>query len=119
MKFEDGTYELIGCAMNVHTALGPGLREKPYENALMIALRKAGIVAEQQKPYPIRYEGEVVGDCVPDITAGEILIDAKSIPTIGDPEISQMLNYLRISEKKIGLIINFRNGKLEFQRVVL
>ena len=87
MKFEDGTYEIIGCAMKVHAALGPGLREKPYENALMIALRKANIDAVQQRPYPIRYEGEVVGDCVPDITVSDVLIDAKSISAIGDPEI--------------------------------
>ena len=119
MQFNDGTYEIIGCAMKVHTSLGPGLREKPYENALMIALRKAEVAARQQKSYPILYEGEFVGDCVPDITAGEVLIDAKSIPAIGDTEVSQMLNYLRISKKKIGLIINFRNEKLEWQRVVL
>ena len=61
-QFDDGTYEMIGCAMHVHRSLGPGLREKPYENALMIAFKKAKIPAIQQKPYPIRYEDEVVGE---------------------------------------------------------
>ena len=118
-QFEDGTYEMIGCAMHVHRSLGPGLREKPYENALAIAFRKAGIPVCQQQAYPIRYEGEVVGDCIPDITSADILIDAKSIESMGDRETAQMLNYLRISGKQVGLVINFYNPKLEWQRVVL
>lgn len=117
-EFNDGTYEIIGCAMHVHRSIGPGLREKPYENALMISLRQKGIGCSQQQPYPIVYEGVIVGDCVPDITANEVLVEAKSIPAIGDSERGQMMNYLRISGKRIGLIINFRNPKLEWERVV-
>ena len=117
-QFEDGTYEMIGCAMHVHRSLGPGLREKPYENALVVAFRNAGIAVSQQQAYPIRYEGEVVGDCIPDITSGDILVDTKSIEAIGEREIAQMLNYLRISGKQVGLVINFYNPKLEWHRVV-
>ena len=116
--FNDGTYEIIGCAMHVHRSLGPGLREKPYENALVIALRAAKLYPRQQKAYPIRYGDDIVGDCIPDITVGDVLVDAKSIDKIGDPEKAQMLNYLRIAKKKVGVIINFRNGKLEWFRVV-
>ncbi|MAS97247.1 MAG: hypothetical protein CMO55_28990 [Verrucomicrobiales bacterium] len=54
-NFRDGTYEIIGCAMHVHRSIGSGLREKPYENAMMIALRKAGIPATQRRAYPITY----------------------------------------------------------------
>ena len=117
-EFKDGTYEIIGRAMHVHREIGPGLREKPYENALVIALRNAGFAPEQQKPYPIFYEGSVVGDCIPDVTVGDVLVDAKSIEKIGDAERAQMLNYLRISKKPVGLIINFRNGALEWERLV-
>ena len=116
--FNDGTYEIIGCAMHVHRAIGPGLREKPYENALMVAFRNEKISAVQQKPYPIYYEGTVVGDCIPDLTVGDVLVDAKSIEKIGDSERAQMLNYLRIAEKPVGLVINFRNAKLEWLRLV-
>ena len=112
LPFNDGTYEIIGCAMHVHRTIGPGLREKPYENALAIALRRADLKCAQQKPYPILYEGQIVGDCVPDITVGDVLVDAKSIPGIGECERAQMLNYLRISGKPVGLIINFRNPSL-------
>ena len=116
--FNDGTYEIIGCAMRVHCSMGPGSREKPYENAMMIALRKARVTAAQQRPYPIYYEGEVVGDCIPDITVGDVLLDAKSVENIGDNERAQMLNYLRIAEKQVGLVINSRNSKLEWLRLV-
>lgn len=119
MIFEDGTYEIIGCAMRVHNALGPGLREKPYENALVIDLRRHGFAVEPQKAYPIRYLGEIVGDCIPDMCVnGSVLVDAKSIDAIGENEIAQMLNYLRIAQLEVGLIVNFKNAKLETKRVV-
>jgi GxxExxY protein len=119
MPFQDDSFAIIGCAMHVHNMLGPGLREKPYENALVIALRHKSLRAEAQKAYPIRYCGQPVGDCIPDITvSGNLLIDVKSIEVIGDNEIAQMLNYLRISGLKVGLIINFKNAKLEWQRIV-
>jgi len=119
MSFDDSSYAIIGCAMRVHNALGPGLREKPYENALAIELRNSGFHAEQQRAYPILYLDQVVGDCIPDITVSrEVLIDAKSIDAIGENEVAQMLNYLRISRLELGLVINFKNPKLEWQRVV-
>jgi GxxExxY protein len=119
MSFDDGTFEIIGCAMRVHNALGPGLREKPCENALVIALRRRAFGAEPQKAYPIRYEGEIVGDCIPDICVnGRVIVDVKSIAAIGDNEIAQVLNYLRIACLEVGLIINFKNSRLETKRVV-
>ena len=63
MDFNDDSYEIIGAAMEVHTEMGPGLREKPYENALVIALRERGFRVEPQKPYPIHFKQHIVGDC--------------------------------------------------------
>lgn len=119
MEFKDDSYEVIGAAMEVHNVVGPGLREKPYENALVIALRDKGLRAQPQKPYPIYYHEHIIGDCVPDITVNDVLlIDTKSIDRIADNEIAQMLNYLRISKIEVGLIINFKNSNLEWKRVV-
>ena len=119
MPFQDDSFAIIGCAMHVHNMLGPGLREKPYENALVIAMRNKGLRVEAQKPYPILYCGQPVGDCIPDITvSGSFLIDVKSIDAIGENEVAQMLNYLRISGLKAGLIINFKNAQLKWQRIV-
>lgn len=119
---EDGdlTYQIIGCAMRVHTELGPGLREKPYENALAIDFGEQEISFDKQLRFPILYHGIQVGDCQPDfIAAEEVIVDCKSISKIGDDEIGQMLNYLRITKKSVGLLLNFKNVKLEFKRVVL
>ena len=114
MTFEDNSFEMIRCAIQVHRILGPGLREKPYENALVIELRRKGFNATPQKAYPTRYLDHVVGDCIPDVTVNDqVLID-----TIGENEIAQMLNYLRISSLEVGLIINFKNARIETKRVV-
>lgn len=119
MDFKDGTYEIIGSAMRVHRALGPGLREKPYENALAIDLQNIGIKAQQQRSFPIRYLGSIVGDCIPDITVNDtVIVDVKSIDAIGENENAQMLNYLRIAQLEVGLIINFKNPELEWVRKV-
>ncbi len=119
MNFDDISYEVIGCAMRVHNALGPGLREKPYENALSIDLERSDFRVQQQRPFPIFYLNEVVGDCIPDITVNEeLLVDVKSVDSLGPNEEAQMLNYLRISRIELGLVINFKNPKLEWQRLV-
>ena len=119
MNEGDLTYQIIGCGMRVHSELGPGLREKPYENALAIDLEEQAIEFVQQPRYPIFYHGRVVGDCQPDfVVADEVVVDCKSIPKIGDDELGQMLNYLRIANKCVGLILNFRGIKLEIKRVV-
>ncbi|MBU6301268.1 MAG: GxxExxY protein [Verrucomicrobia bacterium] len=120
MKEGDLTYQIIGIGMRVHRELGPGLREKPYENALAIDLEEQSIPFVQQPQYPIFYHGRVVGDCQPDlVVANEVVVDCKSIPKIGDDELGQMLNYLRIAKKRLGLILNFRPAKLEIKRVVM
>ena len=120
LEIKDGdlTYRIIGCAMRVHSALGPGLREKPYENALAVDFEVQGIQFKQQPSFLIYYLERRVGDCQPDLLVEEeVVVDCKSIPAIGDNEIGQMLNYLRITERKVGLIVNFRNGSLEHKRV--
>ncbi len=117
---EDGTYEIIGCAMTVQNELGFGLREKPYENALAIELRENGFEAIQQQPFPILYKNQPVGDCIPDITLPNlnILLEIKALDSISEKETAQMLNYLRIANYKIGLVINF-GSKVECKRLVL
>ena len=117
-KFEDDTYAIIGCAMAVHREVGSGLREKPYENALVIALREERLCPVQQRSYPILFRGSVIGDCIPDITVGEILVEVKSVETLGSSEQAQLLNYLRIAGLKTGSLINFRNKSLEWERIV-
>jgi GxxExxY protein len=82
-------------------------------------LRHEGLRVESQRPYPIWYCEQPVGECIPDLTVnGTVLVDAKSIDGLGENEQAQMLNYLRISGRSIGLVINFKNQKLEWKRIV-
>ena len=118
MPNTDLTYQVIGCAMEVHNELGPGLREKPYENALSYELRLNDFHAEQQRAFPIRYKEHIVGDCFSDIVVnGELIVETKSIDAISDNDIAKLLNYLRISKLRLGLILNFKPSKLEIKRV--
>lgn len=119
MSDEDLTYSIIGSAMRVHRELGSGLREKPYENALVFDFRESGIRCIQQPAYPIVYHGHVVGECIPDLTVeNQVVVEIKAVDSIGENESAQMLNYLKISGLTIGLIFNFKNAKLEWKRHV-
>jgi GxxExxY protein len=114
------TFAIIGCAMEVLNELGAGLHEKPYENALIVEFGLKGLACDQQRSFPVNYKGVQVGEYIPDmIVAGEVVVDAKVIDRITDVERGQMLNYLRITGLKIGLIVNFRRPKLEWERVIL
>ncbi len=120
MQQKDLTYDVIGAAMEVHRELGPGLRELPYENALRNELRYRKYQVDQQKAWPIHYKGEIVGDCFTDLFVNrELVVEVKAINTLGDEELSQVLNYLRISKMRLGLILNFKPSSLEMKRVAL
>jgi GxxExxY protein len=120
LKHEDETREIIGCSMEVLNALGHGLLEKPYENALTVEFGLKGFPFLQQPRYDVLYKGVSVGEYIPDlIVFDKIVVDAKVIDHISDHEIGQMLNYLKITGLKVGLIINFKKARLEWKRVVL
>ena len=111
---------ILDAAVEVHRVLGHGLLEKPYENALVheFGLRKIPYV--QQPRYPVDYKGHLVGVFVPDLIAFDsVVVDTKTIDHIGDMEMAQMLNYLRITRLRVGFIINFKHRRLETRRIVL
>ena len=117
---KEETHAIIGCAMDVLNGIGHGLREKAYERGLIVEFRSRGISYECQRGFPVLYKGEQVDEFVPDlIVFGKVVVDAKVIERITDHERGQMLNYLRIAQLRVGLIVNFKRAKLEFERVVL
>lgn len=114
------TESIIGCAFTVLNALGHGFHEKPYENSLVVEFRHQGIPHTQQPRYPLIYRDEPVGEYIPDLVAFEkVVMDAKTIERITDHEIGRMLNYLRATGLRVGLILNFKHAKLQFRRVIL
>jgi len=113
-------YSVVGCAMEVLNGLGHGLHEKPYENALVVEFGLKGLGLDQQRKFPIVYKGVQVGEYVPDLLVdAAVVVDAKVIERITDVERGQMLNYLRITKLRVGVILNFKRAKLEWERVVL
>ena len=116
----DLVFKIVGCAFEVIKEIGPGLHEKPYENALVLALSDSGILVQQQTVFPIFFRSRLVGEFIPDLIADNaVVIDAKVIDRITDHERGQILNYLRITGLRVGLIINFKRSKLEWERLVL
>ena len=113
-------YSIVGAAMEVIRGLKAGLHEKPYENAMIVELRLRKHVIDQQKRFEVRYKGEYVGEFIPDLIVDDaVIVDAKVIDRITNIERGQMLNYLRITGLRVGLIINFRQSKLEWERIIL
>lgn len=116
----DLVYRIAGCAMEVLNELGHGLHEKPYENALAIELGLRGIAFDKQARFPVVYKGQVVAEFVPDLLVEQkVVVDTKVIERITDHERGQMLNYLRITKCRVGVILNLSRPKLAWERVVL
>jgi GxxExxY protein len=109
LEINDISGEIVDAAMKVHTALGPGLLESTYEACLMYELNKRGIIVQNQVPLPIRY-GEVlleVGYRVDLLVADVVIVELKSVDQIAPIHKAQLLSYLKLSGKKVGLLINF------------
>lgn len=118
-SYKEETELIIGSAFSVLNEIGHGYHEKPYENSLAVEFEFREIPFIQQPRYPIFYRGVQISEFVPDlIVFGKIIVDTKVIERITDIEIGQMLNYLKVTGLPIGLILNFKNPKLEFRRVV-
>lgn len=119
MKDEEITKDIIGAAMAVLNKLKPGLDEKLYENALVIKLAARGHTVEQQREYPVHYRGHFIGKLVPDlIVDGKVIADPKVASAFHDTHMAQMLGYLNITGLEVALLLNFKESKLAWKRVV-
>lgn len=122
MKENDITEIIIGCAMKVHSRLGPGLLESAYEACLFHELAKTELVVERQKPIPLVYD-DIKMDCGyrSDIMAnGLVIVEIKSIEALTDLHLAQVLTYLKLTGCKVGLLINFnvKNLRHGLRRIV-
>ena len=102
------TEKIIGCAYQVHNALGPGFLEKVYENSLRIELEEACLQVEQQAPVPVYYRGRVVGDFYTDLLVEKrVIIELKAVRELAKEHEVQLVNYLQATGIEDGLLINF------------
>jgi len=108
------TEQIIGCAIKVHRSLGPGLLESAYQECLLFELKKAGLYVEKEKPLPLVYE-EVKLDCgyrIDLLVEKQVVIEIKSVEALNDVHTAQVLTYLKLSNCRIGLLINFNVTQL-------
>ena len=118
--YRDLSYKVVGLAMEVHRKLGYGFIEKVYENSLMVLLRREAIAAEQQLPVRVYFEGEDVGYYKADIVVdGKIILEVKAVEGLIDAHRVQALNYLRATDLRLAILLNFGKEKLRYERLVL
>ena len=119
MKHKELTAKIIDCAYKVHRELGFGFLESVYQNALVIELTKAGLKSEREKRIQVYYDGKVAGDFVADILVKEkVILELKSVSQVHPAHEAQLINYLKATGIKVGLLINF-GEKVEIKRKVL
>ncbi|MBI9103927.1 MAG: GxxExxY protein [Spirochaetales bacterium] len=120
MVHEKLSYKIIGCCMEVHSLLGPGLLEQCYHNALYYELREKGLFTGYNEPFNVIYKGKTVGEYLADLVVeNKVIIELKSVKSLSEVHISQLLNYLHISGCHLGFLINFQDQSLEWKRFVV
>lgn len=114
------TYRIIGAAMRVHNALGPGLKESVYQRALSVQLAEEELAFESEKPVDIFVDGVSVGLLYLDhLVEGAVIVEEKALShqLTGD-EVAQVITYLAATGLKVGLLINFERRRLEYRRIL-
>ena len=115
MELNDLSREIIGCAINVHRALGPGLLESAYQECLEFELKELGLKVEKEVPMPIVYKDVKLdhGYRIDLLVEGKIVIELKTVEAFTNVHTAQVLTYLRLGNYKLGLLINFQVSVLK------
>ena len=114
MEVDGITEKIIGCAINVHKQLGPGLLESIYESALNIEMNKSGLELERQKRIDVRYDGIIIGEHRLDLLVeNKVVVELKSVERFDPVFQAQLLSYLKLGGYPVGLLINFNSRMLK------
>ena len=117
--YKELSYRIVGCAMRVHRALGPGFPEVVYERALEIEFRKEGIMFERQKQFAVDYEGTRVGNFRADyLVEDKVNLELKALAVMPTVYSRQLHSYLQVSKLRLGMLLNFGRERLENVRIV-
>ena len=120
MDLNEVTYLINGAIFEVNRVLGGGFLEKAYENALLLELKNRGLKAEAQVPISVVYKGNTVGDYYADIVVeDQVILEIKAIDALQKIHEAQLLNYLKATGIRVGLLVNFRHPKAQIKRMVL
>lgn len=119
MKYEEITYRIISCAMEVHKKLGPGFPEYIYHRALIVEFKLQNVVFASEYEIKIYYKGEFIGLRKVDFLVENVIpVEKKATTEISDINIAQAKNYLEAAGIEIGLLINFGASSLQFKRMI-
>ncbi len=118
MIHEELSGEIIGAAMAVLNELKPGLDEKLYERAIIIELKHCGHIISVQSSFPVHYRGELIGNLIPDLIVDNAVIDPKVVACFTDTHVAQMIGYLNVTGLDLAVLIDFKNARLEWKRVL-
>ncbi|OQY96880.1 MAG: NADH:ubiquinone oxidoreductase [Sphingobacteriales bacterium UTBCD1] len=118
---KDETYQIIGTCMEVHNQLGAGFLEIVYKDALEYEFRNAGILFEREKEYTVNYKGIILPHkfYADFVVFDKVILEVKGVKTIADEHVAQAINYLKVSDNRIALIVNFGELKLSYKRLIL
>ena len=120
MDLDELTYKINGAIFEVNRELGVGFLEKVYENALLVELANRGLEAESQVPINVNYKKKEVGEYFADIVVeDQVILEIKAVDSLQKIHEAQLLNYLKATGYKVGLLVNFTHPKAEIKRFVL
>jgi GxxExxY protein len=120
LRFGELTRTIIGSAMKVHSFFGSGFYEKIYQRSLMIELEKLGLKVESEKQRDVYYEDRMVGMKRLDlIVENKVLIELKAVSELDKSCFSSVINYLKVFDLEVGLLLNFGKDSLQYKRFVL
>lgn len=119
--YKEESYKIIGICMEVHNNLGAGFLEIVYKDALEYEFKKANIHYEREKEYEVNYKGIILPHkfYADFVVMDKIILELKAVQGIADEFVAQAINYLKVSENRLALIVNFGELKLNYKRIVL
>jgi GxxExxY protein len=110
---------IIGASYEVGTVLGPGFLEKVYERALLRELALRGLEAKCQVSFPVVYKSQCVGEYLADLVVeNEVIVELKCVETFSNEHMAQCINYLKASNLRLALLINFQKPRVEWKRII-
>lgn len=119
--YKEECYKIIGACMNVHKELGPGFLEAVYQESLTIEFLDQGIPFEKEQEIRIFYKDKLLEKCYKAdfLCFGQIIVELKALSELSNDHISQLLNYLKATKLRVGLLVNFRSLSLKYKRLIL
>ena len=119
--YKEECYKIIGACMSVHKELGPGFLEAVYQESLAIEFLDQGIPFEKEKEIRIFYKDKILDKCYKAdfLCFGKIIVEIKALSELSNDHISQLLNYLKATKLRVGLLVNFGSPSLTYKRLIL